>query len=127
MRYLLVLLVLTSTMSFAQKSNDSDSRLLSKYSKEELKKLQKDSPEEYSYLNYYVANCYKIMELPSEKGNAHEIKGTLSIKSLDNINIYDLKLETKEKDYQYYKIEGTTKLLVILSNEQIKNSYKTSK
>lgn len=127
MRYLLVLLVLTSTMSFAQKSNDSDSRLLSKYSKEELKKLQKDSPEEYSYLNYYVANCYKIMELPSEKGNAHEIKGTLSIKSLDNINIYDLKLETKDKDYQYYKIEGTTKLLVILSNEQIKNSYKTSK
>lgn len=127
MRYLLLLFVLTSSMSFAQTSNNSDSRLLSKYSKEELKKLQKDSPEEFNYLNYYVANCYKIMELPSEKGNAHEIKGTLSIKSLENINIYDLKLETKDKDYQYYKIEGTTKLLVILSNEQIKNSYKTSK
>lgn len=127
MRYLLILMVLTSTMSFAQTTGKTDARLYSKYSKEEIKKMQKDQPEEFNYLNYYVANCYKIMELPAEKGNAHEIKGTITLKSLDNVNIYDLKLETKEKDYQYYKIEGTTKMLVILSNDQIKASYNSSK
>lgn len=127
MRYLFILFVLSSTLSFGQTTAKTDSRLLSKYSKEELKKIEKNTPDEFNYLNYYVANCYKVMELPTEKGNAHEIKGTLSLKSMENVNIYELKLETKDKDYQYYKIEGTTKMLVILSNEQIKASYNTTK
>jgi len=127
MKYLLIVFVLISTLSFAQSEGTTDARLFSKYSKEELKKIQTDNPEEFAYLNYFIANCFKVMELPSEKGNAHEIKGTLKLKSIENINIYELKLDTKEKDYQYYKIEGTTKMLVILSNEQILAAYKSQK
>jgi len=127
MKHLLLLLVFTSSMALAQTNQTIDQRLFSKYSTEELKKMQKDEPETLKFLNFYVANCYQIVEMPSGKGNAHEIKGTVTLKSLENVNIYDLKLETKDKDYSYYKIDGTTKLLVILSDEQIKTAYNTSK
>lgn len=127
MKHLFILLFFISSVSYAGQNETADKRLYSKYSKEELKKIEKETPDEFNYLNFYVANCYLIMELPAEKSNAHEIKGTIQLKSVDLVNIYELNLTTKEKDYQYYKIEGTTKMLVILSNEQIKASYKKLK
>jgi hypothetical protein len=127
MKHLLFLLFFISTVSYAAQNEPTDKRLLSKYSKEELKKMEKETPEDFNYLNYYIANCYMIMDLPAEKSNAHEIKGTIQLKTMDMVNIYDLNLTPKDKDYQYFKIEGTTKMLVILSNEQIKASYQKSK
>ena len=85
--------------------------------------MQTKTPDTYAYWNFYVANAYQIMDLPNEKSNAHEIKGIAKIQDMNLINIFDLKYIPLVKDYQYYRIEGTNKLIVILSEEQIKAHY----
>ncbi len=52
--------------------------------------------------------------------NTHEIKGIVKIPDINAVNIFDLHYIPLPKDYQYYRIEGSNKLLVILSEEQIK-------
>ncbi len=113
------------SVSVAQNSS-YDNRLLSKFSKNELTEMQTKNPDTFAYWNFYVSNSYQVVELPNEKSNAHEIKGTVKLKDINAINIFDLKYTPLAKDYQYYRIEGTTKLLVILSEEQIKASLKNT-
>lgn len=109
---------------FANAQSDSfDQRLLSKFSKTELIEMQTVNPIAYAYWNFYVGNAFQIMDLPKEKANSHEIKGTVKIKDVNTINIFDLHYNPLTKDYQYYRIEGTDKLLVILSEEQIKENF----
>lgn len=118
-RFFIFILVFASYYAIAQTSN-FDQRLLSKFTEKELQEMQSKNPATLSYWNYYAANAFQIMDLPAEKAVAHEIKGTIKLASLNSVNIFDLHLTPLTKDYQYYKIEGTDKLLVILSEEQIK-------
>jgi hypothetical protein len=109
---------------FANAQNNSfDQRLLSKFSKDELNDMQIKNPIAYAYWNFYVANAYQILDLPKEKAKAHEIKGVVKIKEINKINIFDLNCIPLEKDYQYFSIEGSNKLLVIISEEQIKDNF----
>lgn len=114
-------------MSFAFASisqNDAiDARLNSKFSKKELQELQSKNPSELAFLNFYVANAYQVTPMPSGKGGTHEIKGSVKLTDINTINIYELNLTPLQKDYQYYTIEGTDKLLVIISDEQIRAKY----
>lgn len=107
-------------------TNSSDQRLLSKFSEKELQEMELTSPETFKYWNYYAANAFQVMDLADEKSVAHEIKGTLQIPNINAINIFNLNLTAAAKDYQYYKIEGTKKLLVILSEEQIRAKFAKS-
>lgn len=118
----LIFLILFVCSASAQ-NNSFDSRLLSKFSKNELNEMQSKSPETFLYWNFYAANAYQVMDLPNEKSNAHEIKGIVKISDMNNINVFELNYVPVKKDYQYYRIEGTTKLLVILSEEQIKATH----
>ncbi|MFY9310980.1 MAG: hypothetical protein WAQ28_18170 [Bacteroidia bacterium] len=119
--------VLASYVATAQ-TNKFDQRLLSKFTETELQEMQTKNPDALAYWNYYAGNAFQIMDLPAEKAVAHEIKGTIKIANQNSINIFELQLAPLLKDYQYYKIEGTGKLLVILSEEQIKARFtKTSK
>ncbi len=88
--------------------------------------MQLKNPDTYAYWNFYTANAYQITDLPSEKSNAHEIKGTIKLSDINSVNIFDLHFTPSVKDYQYYRIEGSNKLLVIISEEQIKDRYKKS-
>lgn len=109
---------------FANAQNNSfDQRLLSKFSKTEMEEMQIKNPIAFSYWNFYVANAYQVMDLPKGKADAHEIKGIVKIKDFNNINIFDLHYIPLEKDFQYCNIEGTNKLLVIISEEQIKEKF----
>lgn len=119
---LLISFVLFACLANAQ-SDSFDQRLLSKFSKTELIEMQTGNPIAYAYWNFYVANAFQIMDLPNEKANSHEIKGTVKIKDVSTINIFDLHYLPLTKDYQYYRIEGAGKLLVILSEEQIKENF----
>ncbi len=121
----LVTFLLFSYFANAQ-NNSFDQRLLSKFSKEELNEMQSNNTFSYSYWNFYVANAYEIVELANEKANTHEIKGTVKIQDINTINIFDLHYVPLGSDYQYYQIEGTQKLLVILSEEQIKAKFSKS-
>lgn len=88
--------------------------------------MQRKSPNTFAYWNFYAANAYQIMDLPNEKTNAHEIKGTVRIDDMNDINILALHYVPLPKDYQYYRIDGTKKLLVILSDEQIREKFSKS-
>jgi len=118
----LITFILFANFAKAQ-SNGFDQRLLSKFSKKELNEMQINNPIAYAYWNFYAANAYQIMDLPNEKATAHEIKGTVKIKDINLINIFDLNYTPLSKDYQYYRIEGKKKLLVILSEEQVKENF----
>jgi len=66
---------------------------------------------------------FTIMPLPSEKENAKEIKGEVSISDRNNINLKELNIQVLPSEWQYYRIKGTKELLVIYSREFI-NSQK---
>lgn len=100
-----------------------DQRLLSKFTKNELNEMQSKSPDKWAYWNFYAANAYQVVDLPAEKANAHEIRGTVKILDISAINIFDLNYIPLKKEYQYYRIEGTNKLLMIISEEQIKEKF----
>lgn len=124
MKKLYTLLFLMSVSLIGLSQNGAiDARLKSNFTEKELAEMQLKNPANLEYLNFYVANAYEVTPMPSGKGAAHEIKGTIKIVDLNSVNIYELKLFPLQKDYQYYKIEGTDKLLVIISDEQLKAKY----
>lgn len=123
MKKLLTLSIFLSSYIFGYGQLSYDARLKSKFSEKELVEMQTKNAKNLEYLNFYVANAYQINQMPSGKSNAHEIKGTIKVKDINNINIYELNLNPLPKDYQYYKIEGSDKLLVILSEDQIKEKF----
>lgn len=112
-----------SVYSANGQSNSFDTRLLSKFSIAELNEMQSKSPDTYAYWNFYVANAFQVADLPSGKSNAHEIKSSVKVLDMDKVNIFDLHFVPSPKDFQYYRIEGTDKLLVIISEEQIKEKF----
>ncbi|MES2591766.1 MAG: hypothetical protein V4608_07770 [Bacteroidota bacterium] len=122
----LIAFLFSASLSNAQNSG-FDQRLLSKFSKNELTEMKSKNADTYAYWNFYVANAYQIVDLPAEKTNAHEIKGTVKIPDMSSINIFDLNHIPLKKDYQYYRIEGTNKLLMIISEEQIKEKFSAVK
>lgn len=120
--FLLLISIFLSDISNAQ-GKSFDARLLSKFSEIELIQMEKNNSETLKYWNFFAANAFQIIALPSQKSNAHEIRGQVKIIDLNNVNIFDMKLYPLPKDYQYYRIEESNKLLVIFSEEQLKTKY----
>ncbi len=114
-----VIVLLSASGAVAQEQK-IDKRLEKKYSVEELKKIQKENPQQLEYLNFVVEKGFTIMPYPKSKGTPKEISGEVEIKDLKNINIYDLGLDVLKDNWQYYKIKGTDDLLVIYSEDYIK-------
>ncbi|MES2140542.1 MAG: hypothetical protein V4511_12615 [Bacteroidota bacterium] len=123
---LLSMIFVLFAFSVSAQSKSFDPRLLSKFTKDELVEMEVKNPIAYAYWNFYVANAYQVMDLPIDKIDTHEIKGTVKISNMNNINIFDLHYIPLEKDYQYCRIEGSNKLLVIISEEQIKEKFVAS-
>lgn len=121
-RLFLIAFILFAGIANAQ-NNSFDQRLLSKFSKSELDQMQIDNPVAYAYWNFYVTTAYQVLDLSKEKANKHETKGEVKIKDFNKINIFDLNCIPLEKDYQYFSIEGSKKLLVILPEELIKDNF----
>ena len=119
---LIVVFILFACSANAQTSS-YDQRLLSKFTKVEMEEMQVKNPIAYAYWNFYVANAYQVIDLPIDKVDTHEIKGKVKIKDMNNINIFDLQYLPLVKDFQYCSIEGSKKLLVIISEEQIKEKF----
>lgn len=113
------LTLLTSSFVFSQ---DYDNRLLKSYSADELTQIQADSPADMKVLVYGIENACYFSEYPKGK----EMPGMLTIKiSGDKIPCYtDLGLKIQDQN-QYFKIEGTTKMLVVKSmwvlNHELQN------
>jgi hypothetical protein len=113
MKKIFTLLLLVVGFSQFVASQDFDARLLGKYSKQEIKKMQESNPNEYQFLVNALDKGLFISEIPAEKAKDVVFDGTLKIDPKGTHTFITLKKEILER-YQYYKIEGTNMMVVIL-------------
>lgn len=100
---------LTITNAAAQ---SYDNRLEPYYSKEEIMTMQEKDPKGYEFLVNALNKAIFIADIPKEKTPV-TYNGTLNIDPTQNHTFLSLGLEITEF-YQYYAIEGTEKMLVVL-------------
>ena len=115
----LIIICLATVLTTTGFSQEVDSRLLTKFSKDELKELKANDPEQYTFIyqcldyGFYLANF-------NGKSLSKEVRGEIEVADINNINFFSLGLEPEENRYLYYKIKGHDKLLVIRSIGHIK-------
>ncbi len=101
-----------------------DSRLEARYTKEELNSLQKNNAKELSFLTYCIENAYSITPFPVGKSGVSELGSPIRITDLNAVNFFQLGLNIKNVEWQYFPVEGTDKLLVVYSRETIMANMK---
>lgn len=113
MKKIFTLLVLVLGFSSIAECQDFDQRLLGKYTKKEIVKMQESNPNEYQFLVNALDKGLFISEIPAEKAKDVVFDGTLKIDPKGTHTFISLKKDILER-YQYYKIEGTNMMVVIL-------------
>lgn len=110
------------TFTSVQAQDKPDSRLLSKFSKKELKTMDAASLD---YWTFYLENSIEIADLPKGKGD-NAVEQTISLKSMDKqaINVFKLGLEPHEYARDYFRIEGTDKMIIVLPHTEIDKNFK---
>lgn len=96
--------------SFAQ---TYDTRLEPYYSKAEIQKMIQEDVATYKFLVKCLNKAIFISDVPLEKVSTIKFNGTLDINPDETHTFLSLGL-TITDEYQYYKIEGTNKMLVVL-------------
>ncbi|MBI2258471.1 MAG: hypothetical protein HYU67_06185 [Flavobacteriia bacterium] len=109
-KLLLFSMLILSTLLFSQ---EIDQRLLVKYNSSEIKKIQKDNPNEYLFLINALNKGIFIGDIPQEKSKSIVFDGEITVDLTQTHTFLTLGLEIKDK-YQYYKIKGTNKMLGVL-------------
>lgn len=112
MKHFLILTIslLVSGYSIAQKVDETLSK---KYSSEEMKTLKKVDSKKYELINFCLQNACYVIDNPAGK-NTVEFP-VISVPNLNKLNFQDLGLSIIEDQNQYFRIEGTNKLLVVKS------------
>jgi hypothetical protein len=120
--FILLFSVLISSFSYSQ---DYDKRLEKLYSVEELTAMQKENPAKIVVLNYALDNAVYTLDLPLEKKSDFTESINYDFKKKPNFIELGLKIENQN---QYFKINGSEKILVIKSeyllNYELKNMKK---
>ena len=111
-------LFLTATV-LAQSTFEFDSRLSSKFSKDELSSM---TVQQLNYWSAYLTNSVEVIELPAEKLSG--IEETVELESTDKskINLFKLGIEPHEFARDYRRISGSNKVLVIKPVTEIEKS-----
>lgn len=93
-------------------SQNYDLRLEPYFSKTEIKNMMENDPAKYQFLINALNKAVFIADIPKEKTPV-TYNGTLTINPNEKHTFLSLNLEITDF-YQYYKIEGTEKMLVVL-------------
>lgn len=117
----LLLCVLISSVTFSQ---DFDKRLEKIYTTTQLKMMQKENPEQLRMLNYALDNALYVIDFPKEKKN--ELQKTITYDLKKKASFIELGL-TIQKENQYFKINGSDKVLVLKSEWLLLNELNTKK
>ena len=107
--FILLLSILISSVSFSQ---NFDKRLEKTYTTSQLKTMQKENPAQFNMLNYALDNALYVIDMPKEKMS--EIQKTITYDSKKKTTFLELGL-TIQKENQYFKINGSEKVLVVKS------------
>jgi|SRR5690606_12578534 len=99
-------------------SQEVEQKLLKVYSSEEIAEMKKKDAQLYKALINGFDNIYYIAELPS--GKETENLPSITIPK-DNFSFESLGIKIIEDQNQYFKINGTNKLLVVKSGLVLKN------
>lgn len=129
--FLLTLFSLSITVAFSQKNIDNC--LYAKYGKEELQKMQQNSPEQLDFLNFYVKHAGYFVDMPNKpiqytdlirlKDNSKNITAN----ELINFNPYLYNCKNLQDKNSYYKAGNTGKLLIMISMKDLQIQYKNHK
>lgn len=114
--------LMCSTAALAQKSTNVDEKLSAKFSKEEVNEMKKSDVSTYNFHVKVISNGWYLTDFPKQK--AQQSKGrytdiTLSQAELNDFNIYKHDIELLENDYQYFRVNGGEKMLVIRSVDHV--------
>ncbi|MCF8459514.1 MAG: hypothetical protein K9G46_02230 [Flavobacteriales bacterium] len=117
----LIGLISISTFTIAQNKADIDNRLYDKFSKKEVNAL---SASELDYWTFYIENSFQIVDIPKEKPDA--VPAVVSLKSLDkkDINVFKLGFKPHAVARDYFRIEGTDKMVIVLPQSEIDQLFK---
>jgi len=122
---LVLLSLLFCFFAIQAQTNNSDNKLLVKYTQKELKKLKKHNPQEYEFARYCVDNAFYVAPSSKEKiaDNTHKY-GKINIKDISNINFFELNINLIQEKNQVFVINNSTKVLIVKSKEQILKELK---
>jgi hypothetical protein len=120
---ILISIMFSGSMLVGQ-NTEFDSRLLVKYSVEELNKIEKENPSEIKFLLHCIESAQYITPFPEGKEDAVEIIGEVEIRDINSINFFELGVELIQDNYQYYTIKASDMLLVIKSKDHILKTLK---
>ena len=89
-----------------------DTRLEPYYAKEDIQKMIREDVATYKFLVNCLNKAIFIADIPAEKAESIKFNGTLAIDPEKKHTFLSLGL-TITDEYQYYKIEGTNKMVVV--------------
>ena len=106
------ILLLTLLVSGAVSAQQYDQRLLNAYSTEELASISQEKPELIAILNYALDNASYIAETGNKDNSGLT---SISLESTKTSPCFaELGIKISDQN-QYYKIQGTYKILVVKS------------
>lgn len=117
---ILITMVFAACFSGAVFSQEIDERLLKSYTLEEVQNLINSDEEKYQILVSAIGRATEIVDFP--KGKETKVSEVISIPE-GEFTYLDLGLKIKDTN-QYFKINGTDKLLVVKSFFVLKNESK---
>jgi hypothetical protein len=122
---LAVLILIICVGALQAQTKGLDSKLLVKYSQKEIKKLKKNNPQEYKFLDYCSDNAFYVANSSAKKVAENSTAyGEITISDIANINFHALKIELKQSEFQAFVIKGTDKLLMVRSKDFIELELK---
>ena len=115
--------LLGAANSYSQ-STQSDSRLLVKYSQDELSQMEEATPVELEFLSYCIENACQVVEYPASKaGRDDRSYPEVAVVDIENVNFFELGVEL-QSTVQTFKVSGHNKMIVVYTEEQVRSNFK---
>lgn len=120
MKHLIVffsaILLFVSTSGLAQNQNESDKKLLAKFSPTELNAM---STEDLGYWNFVAEHGFVVFEIRKEKSES-EMEMIEYTGNIDALNPFELGLSPEETTVKTYQLGNTGFGLMVLSETKIR-------
>lgn len=117
MRTLIIALAFLGLNVCVAQSGEHPAQLLYQFSEKKLDKMRSDNPDQYAYELFFVEHSFFVSEINPAKSMSFD--GEITIKNLNEINIYKLSKYRDSVRTQYYKIKGTNQMICIRSEAEV--------